>query len=98
MIKENYVDMIYDEIMRSHHKEKLFWIEEDIDIAKGLGQINDPMELRFLKLTLQTRLSYLIFNNILTEIEKMNNITTPENGLFENFEKEMKRSKLKLLS
>ena len=68
MEKVDYIDVLFHEISKAKTRERLLYLEDDIGIAIGLGQIPNRQDIRFLKLALQNRYSYTIFKEILEEL------------------------------
>ena len=97
MEKIRYVDLLFTRISKALSREELLYLEDDIEIAKGLGDIPNKQDLLILKLALQSKYSYIIFKEVLEEMEIMNGIVNPESKLASKFEKEVKTVQLRLL-
>lgn len=83
----SYVDLLLEGILSAKNREKLLFLRDDMDIANGLGQINNN-DIRVLNIALQGRMSYLIFSDVLGELENLNGIMRPEDML-KKFEDEV---------
>jgi len=93
----DYIDSLFHEIIKATTREKLQYLEDDINISKGLDQIPNRHDLRFLKLALQNRYSYVLFCEILTELENLNGLMNPEEGLIDKFKEEVDANNIILL-
>jgi hypothetical protein len=84
---EKYSNLLFYEILKAKDLGKLLVLEDDLNIAISLEDINDCMEIKLCKLALQSRYSYLYFKEILTELEK----TNQSYGLVEKYEEEIEK-------
>lgn len=96
----DYIDLLFHEIGKAETREKLLYLEDDIDIANTLGQLGSKENRRVLKIALQTRYYYILFNELLEELEQMNNFINPDESLtlrFKDEVREIEKRHLKLL-
>jgi len=85
------VDLLLHEISKAKDLNRLLFLEDDVEISKGLGQIPNKQDQRILKLAMESRYSYIIFKEILTELEIMlENDGYPKLTLVKDFENKIK--------
>lgn len=67
----DYVDLLLDEISKAKTNKELIYIYDDIEVAKGLGDLDNKQDQRLLRVALECRYSYILFKDILGNLEKL---------------------------
>lgn len=87
-----FVDLLFDRISVADSHKTLVYLEDDLNIAVGLGQIPDKKEIRFLKLAIQSRMSYVIFKEMLGQLESLlDEDVKPKLTLVKDFESKTRK-------
>lgn len=90
MDKMDYVDLLLHKITTAETLQMLLYIQDDIDMAKGLGDLTNKQDLRLLKVAAESRYSYIIFKQVLFDLEKLLEMDgSPKLTLVRDFESKL---------